>query len=97
MEKPNQIKELLKNSILDFKNDIEKLIKNNELKIKLNDTFEKLDQTKILLFIFLINKENMKTQISEFIEKFEIENTTENFNQIEKWYDYFLEVKSVFI
>lgn len=97
MDKSNKIKELLQGSILDFKNDIVKLIKNNDYKEKLNDSFEKLDQTKILLFIFLINKNNMQNQINEFIEKFEIENTTENFEKIEKWYDYFLEIKSVFI
>ena len=97
MEKTNQIIELLQNSILDFKNTIVKLVKKTDLIEKLNYSFENLDQTKILLFIFLIHKDNMKNQILEFIKKFEIEETEENIKKIADWYNYFLEIKTIFI
>jgi len=97
MEKTNQIKEILQNSILDFKNTIVKLVKKTDLIEKLNNSFENLDQTKILLFIFLIHKDNMKNQILEFIKKFEIEETEENIKKIADWYNYFLEIKTIFI
>lgn len=97
MEKTNQIKEILQNSILDFKNTIVKLVKKTDLIEKLNNSFENLDQTKILLFIFLIHKDNMKNQILEFCKKFEIEETEENIKKITDWYNYFLEIKTIFI
>ena len=39
----------------------------------------------------------MKNQILEFIKKFEIEETEENIKKISDWYNYFLEIKTIFI
>ena len=45
----------------------------------------------------LINDNKMDGQINEFVEKFNINNTDENKNQIKEYYNYFLNVKSVFL
>ena len=51
-EKPlQQIKDILINSIKDFKNEIELMINKETLKNKLNDIFNDISHVKIMLFI----------------------------------------------
>lgn len=92
-----KFKEIINEKITDFKNDIINMITKEELKEKIQEKFNNLNQTSILLLIFMVNKNNMKSQIEEFLWKYEIENNTDNFFKIEQWYNYFLEVKSIFL
>ena len=93
-EKPlQQIKEILINSIKDFKNEIELMITKDTLKNKLNDIFNDISHVKIMLFIYLIKKDNMLNQITEFMKLYEIDENEENINKLKKHYEYFLEIK----
>ena len=93
-EKPlQQIKDILINSIKDFKNDIELMINKETLKNKLNDIFNDISHVKIMLFIYLIKKDNMLNQITEFMKLYEIDENEENINKLQKHYEYFLEIK----
>ena len=92
-----KFKEIINEKITDFKNDIINMITKDEFKEKIQEKFNNLNQTSILLLIFMVNKNNMKSQIEEFLWKYEIENNTDNFFKIEQWYNYFLEVKSIFL
>ena len=93
-EKPlQQIKDILINSIKDFKNDIELMINKETLKNKLNDIFNDISHVKIMLFIYLIKKDNMINQISEFMKLYEIDENEENINKLKKHYEYFLQIK----
>ena len=93
-EKPlQQIKDILINSIKDFKNEIELMINKETLKNKLNDIFNDISHVKIMLFIYLIKKDNMLNQITEFMKLYEIEEHEENINKLKKHYEYFLEIK----
>ena len=92
-----KFKEIINEKITEFKNDIINMITKDEFKEKIQEKFNNLNQTSILLLIFMVNKNNMKNQIEEFLLKYEIENNTDNFFKIEQWYNYFLEVKSIFL
>ena len=92
-----EIKNILFTKIEDFKNLIINLCNNDNDKNKINDTFKDLSFWKIMLFIMLINDNKMDGQINEFLEKFNIINNDENKNQIKEYYNYFLNVKSVFL
>ena len=97
-EKPlQQIKDILINSIKDFKNDIELMINKETLKNKLNDIFNDISHVKIMLFIYLIKKDNMINQISEFMKLYEIDENEENINKLKKHYEYFLQIKNSLI
>ena len=97
-EKPlQQIKDILINSIKDFKNDIELMINKETLKNKLNDIFNDISHVKIMLFIYLIKKDNMLNQITEFMKLYEIEENEENINKLQKHYEYFLQIKNSLI
>ena len=97
-EKPlQQIKDILNNSIKDFKNDIELMINKETLKNKLNDIFNDISHVKIMLFIYLIKKDNMLNQITEFMKLYEIEENEENINKLKKHYEYFLQIKEALL
>jgi hypothetical protein len=49
----------------------------------------------MMLFLLLISEDNKNKNIFEFIKKFNIENTIENYNKIEKYYSYFIQVKKI--
>ena len=97
-EKPlQQIKDILINSIKDFKNDIELMINKETLKNKLNDIFNDISHVKIMLFIYLIKKDNMIKQITEFMKLYEIDENEENINKLKKHYEYFLQIKEALL
>lgn len=50
---------------------------------------------KMMLFLLLVSEDNKNKNIWDFIKKFNIENTTENYNKIEKYYSYFIQVKKI--
>ena len=89
-----QIKEILYNDIKEFKNDIIKLVNDNEYKIKLEETFNNISHVKILLFIYLVNENNMNNQILEFMEKFKIENNNYNYSILSNHYKHFIDIKN---
>lgn len=97
MNQLEQIKEILLNACKDFKNDISNIITDDDLKMKLEESFNDLSHIKILLFVYLIKKESMNNQILEFCEKFKIEKNTKNIEIIEKHYNYFLEIKNALL
>lgn len=92
-----EIKEILKEAILDFKNDIEQLITKENLKVKLNDVFNEISHVKVILFIYLIKQQNMDNQINEFMDLYEIEKCDENINILKRHYTYFLNIKDALI
>lgn len=91
------LRDILNTAIIDFKNDIEKIITNENLKIKLNDVFNEISHVKVILFIYLIKEQNMDKQIKEFMDLYEIEKTDQNINILKRHYEYFLKIKDALI
>ena len=92
-----EIKKILFDACRDFKNDILKIISNENLKIKLEETFNELWHVKILLFVYLIREDKLNNQILEFCDKYNIEKNTYNISILEKHLKYFLEIKQALI
>ena len=92
-----EIKKILFDACRDFKNDIIKIISDEKLKIKLEETFNELWHVKILLFVYLIREDKLNNQILEFCDKYNIDKNTHNINLLEKHLKYFLEIKQALI
>lgn len=96
MSSINEIKEILFNRITEFKKLIISYCDDEENKNKIENVFKDIWFTKIMMFIILINCNKMDEQINEFIEKFKLVNNEEWQTKIKEYYNYFLEVKTIF-
>ena len=95
MDQVNNTKDYILDKIINFKNDIEALITDEDLKLKLNEKFNILTFNMIKLFIFFLNDKNVESNIKEFLTNYKIDNNETNYNIIKRHYDLFLEIKKI--
>ena len=89
----SETKTFIESKITNFYNAVKPIIKKD---------IEQLDKLKenylrILLFISLIKKDSMEDNIKDFIKKININNTQENYNLIEQYYNLFLDLQNELI
>lgn len=92
MESENNIFDFLKEKLNNLKNLIIDL-SNDKEKIK-NNFFELEDKKMLVLKLFFLNEENKQKYIIELMEKCYINNTTENYNKIEIYFNMLLDLKT---
>ena len=91
-----ELKELIDQKINSFVDYIYSIV-NEDRKNELEDemTTLKTNYMKILMFIMFLKKENMNENIHEFMQKYDIDPV--NYYKIEEYYDFFIEMKELFM
>ena len=86
---------LLKNKIKELGEFLISICENDIKKQDIKDALIDLPSYKILLFISLLDLNKIENQINDLINLFQLNDNTENRDEIKKYIDYFIQVKEI--
>ena len=91
----NQIEIILKDKIKELGQFLISICDNEEKKQTIKETIIDIPSYKLLLFVSLLDPNRIDNQINDFINIFNINDTTENRQVLKEKLDYFIQVKNI--
>ena len=91
----NQIEIILRDKIKDLGQFLISICDNEEKKQTIKETIIDIPSYKLLLFVSLLDPNRIDNQINDFINIFNINDTTENRSVLKDKLDYFIQVKNI--
>ena len=91
----NILENILVNKIKEFGNFLITICNKEDKKKLINETLNNLPLYKIMIFVMLLDKEKIDTQINDFIILYSINDTLDNRQKIKEYLNYYIEVKNI--
>ena len=89
----SEVEQLLKQKVSEFGEFLVSICNSESKKSEIQNEIQHMKIEFILLFIMFLDKNKLSGEINNLIHKFDLIDTEENRNQIQKYIDYFVQVK----